>query len=484
MLENKTGSVAQEASEGDAKATDSTSKNREKYYAIVLFILCCIPLFVTSYVYYKQSRPQGDEPHYLIISQTMQLYYSIDVMRDYTRGDYRSFYPSGIDPHVSPNAQGKPLPMHSIGGPFLWLIPFILLGRLGAIFFISLLSALIVVCIYQFLVEMRIRKGYAFFVSLAFAIGSPIYIYSHLTFIEPIAALACIYVLYVLVKRQMRTLDLVISSIALGVLPWIHIRFALIEIVLFLFVLYRLYKEDKFTHYRRYAGFLIPVIALFLLFEAYNLMFWGTLNPAANQANSGQVPFQRSPFFGMAGIFLDQEFGLLTNFPIFIFMLGGIVLTLKKKYLSLHVLLLLLFVPYILMFTSFGTWSGGWTPPGRFLMVLTPTLAFYIAYALQQARSKILNGLCALFVLFSFAIGVAYIGAKAQGFNGGRGRSLAMLHLQEIIRIPFTSYIPSMYMPQQKRLFAVWIAGSLALTLVIYLLARRRQEASVNDEKK
>ena len=452
----------------------------KKQNALLLCILCSIPLFVTAYIYYQNSHPQGDEPHYLIISQTMQLYHSIDVMQDYTHGDYRAFYPVHIDPHVSPNAHGQPLPMHSIGGPFLWLIPFMLLGRLGVIFFISLLTLLAVLNIYLFLVEMEIQQGYAFFVSLAFAIGSPLYVYAHLTFIEPVATFICIYVVRVLFQKALRTRDLIGSSLALGVLPWIHIRFALIEMPLFAFLLFRLYQEHGFKNIKHYVSYLLPVVALFLLFELYNLIFWGTLNPAPNQANAGQVPFQYPPFFGIAGTFMDQEFGLFTNFPIFIFALPGILLSLKKKYLSLHILLLLLFVPYILTFTTFRLWSGGWTPPVRFLVVLTPTLSFYIAWALQQAASKLnlklnlnlLNGLFALCTLFSFICGMAYIGAQKFGFNGGSGTNLAMLHVQNILHIPITEYVPSLYRPHQLRLFALWLVGMLCITGVTYLLGR------------
>ncbi len=441
---------------------------------LLLCIICAIPLFITAYVYYWYSSPQGDEPHYLIISQTVQIYHSIDVMKDYTHGDYLAFYPKPIDAHVSPNAAGVMLPMHSIGGPLIWLLPFMLLGRLGVILFIALVTLLAVLNIYYFLLEMAIRPTYAFFVSAAFAFGSPLYIFSHLTFIEPLGMLVCIYVVRVLFQQELRQRDLIGSGIALGVMPWIHIRFALIEVVLFAFLLLRLYRENGLHNIRRYVAYLLPVVVLFLLFEGYNLIFWGTLNPAPNQANSGQVPFKYLPFLGLAGTFMDQEFGLFTNFPIFIFALPGILLTLKKKYLSLHLLMLLLFIPYLLTFTTFRLWSGGWTPPTRFLVVLVPTLAFYMAWAMQQASNRVLNVLFALCTLFAFACGVAYIGAQKLGFNSGKGTSLAMLHLQDLIHIPITDYVPSVYRPHQLHLFALWLAGMLCITAITYLLGRTR----------
>jgi len=137
-------------------------------------------------------------------------------------------------------------------------------------------------------------------------------------------------------------------------------------------------------------------------------------------------------------------------------------------------LLLLLFVPYILMVTSFDSWAGGWGPPARFILVLTPMLAFPVAYALQRANSLFLNIFFVLCTLFAAIIGVAYIWADKSGFNGGHGASLAMLYVQKVSHISFTPYIPSLFLPHQKPLFLAWLAGLLALTLITCLLVRWR----------
>jgi len=55
----------------------------------------------------------GDEPHYLIISQTLLKYHSLDVMQDYRHRDYLQFYDKPLVPHVTHNAYGQLLPLHS-----------------------------------------------------------------------------------------------------------------------------------------------------------------------------------------------------------------------------------------------------------------------------------------------------------------------------------------------------------------------------------
>jgi hypothetical protein len=284
----------------------------------------------------------------------------------------------------------------------------------------------------------------------------------------------------IICRPTRHTGDLIGASLALGLLHWIHIRFALVEMVLFGFLLARLYLDNRANsagQFKRYAAYLLPFVALFLLFELYNLTVWGTLNPAPNQANAGKVPFQALPFTGIIGIFFDQEFGLFTNFPLFAFALPGILLTLKRKYLTLNLLLLALFVPYVIMVASFDSWAGGWGPPARFILVLTPTLAFPVAYALQRAGNIVLNGFFVLCALFATIVGVAYIWADKSGFNGGHGASLAMLYVQKVSHIIFTPYIPSLFQPHQKPLFLTWLAALLVLTLGTWLLARRQAAA-------
>src|SRR5437867_9378759 len=106
----------------------------QRYHLILLLLFCSILYFATSFWYVQYSSPpSGDEPHYLVISQSLLKYHSLDVMRDYQNGDYRSFSPVYINPHVSHNERGQALPVHGIGGPALWLLPYYFLGRLGAV---------------------------------------------------------------------------------------------------------------------------------------------------------------------------------------------------------------------------------------------------------------------------------------------------------------------------------------------------------------
>lgn len=465
----------------------SARKINRKTYIILLLLLSGLVLFFSTVLTDRLDFPTGDEPHYLVISQTLLLYHSLDVTLDYAHGDYKTFYPGPLGPlqHTSPNKWGKLLPLHSIGAPVLWLIPFAIAGKTGTLFFMSLASLLIVFNVYLLLIALGIKDKYAFLTSLGVAVASPIWVFSHRNFVEPVAALLCIYIARVLFQERLRAWDLLGSSAALGILPWIHIRFALFEVVLFCFLLARVYQVYQFKKIRMYIYALLPVISLFLLFETYNFFVWGSLNPAVNQANSSELPFDVSPWRGLPGLFLDQESGLLPNFPIFLFLFAGIILAIRKKYLRFNILVLLLALPYIVTIASFHNWSGAVSPPARFMTVLVPLFAFYLALALQQARNWISNGLFLLFMGVALLYEGVSLGIEGGWISWQQGQSQSgpLAVVGQALHLPLTQAVPTFFdrgrpifpLPAQVVPFTGWLLFLVALTLATVLLARRAE---------
>jgi hypothetical protein len=144
---------------------------------------------------------------------------------------------------------------------------------------------------------------------------------NRITFIEPVGALICIYALRKILQKERTPTEVVISSFLLAILPWVHIRFAFFELVLFFALLVRIFEQNRLKHFKYYACLLVPVTIFFITYEIYTYSFWGTLNPGAieiNDIHHGSSPFAVAPFNPMIGIFLDQQYGFLINFPIFI----------------------------------------------------------------------------------------------------------------------------------------------------------------------
>ncbi len=465
---------------------------------LLLITISALLFFATDCFYVLLSRPlftffpSGDEPHYLVMSQTILKYHSLDVMQDYKNGDYHQFYPIMLTPHVVRNLYGHLLPLHNIGGPVLWLLPYALLGRLGVVFFISLVSILIVVNIYRLLCLMRCSERTAFMVSLSYALASPIYIYSHLVFVEVLGAFICIYVLRKISQVEVTSVELWLCSFLIGLLPWIHIRFALLELSLFCLLLYKLYQQHRLRQVAQDVALLFPVAVLFVLLEVFSIVIWGTWNPAASQIANYNSPFEILPLKSIfLGLFFDQEHGLLFSSPIFLFLLIGIALSVRKQLLGYNLSMLIISTPYIILFASFRNWFGGANPPGRYLLVLLPLYCYYLAYALERLQ----NSLARVWFYVSIGYGLLYnlasMSPPYNGFNAEYGFNVT-LQLLAFVHLPVTDYLPSLFACKQSlfpnceqrevTLFAIWIAFFSVLALLMVVQNRKKEtNMSAND---
>ena len=136
-----------------------------------------------------------------------------------------------------------------------------------------------------------------------------------------------------------------------------------------------------------------------------------------------------------------------------------------------HVLMLILSVPYILAFTTFRNWSGGWCPPARLILVLLPMYALYIGYALEQMENILANFVFTLLTLYGLAYGLLSLSPVLQGFHSGSGRNRTLMYIQ-IFNQSITRYLPSVYLPHQTRLFVIWI-GIFAVLALLLIFSKR-----------
>jgi hypothetical protein len=431
--------------------TTMSERARDRSYLALLLVLSAVVMGTLAVLHDHYVLLAGDEPHYLIMSQALELYHSIDVQRVYDAGNYHAFYPWPLPAHIAHGPDGQSLPWHGIGGPILWLLPFVLAGRAGVTVFMVVVSLLIVANVFLLARALGVGTRTAFAVGLAFAIGTPILTYSCLVFVEPIGALGCVYALRLLQTPTLRTRDLLLVSICLGVLPWVHARFLLFPPLFLAFLLLRL-RRDGATR-RRVLAALTPALLLILGFEVYNLIVWHTLLPDANQVSIGAVPFQKNPLPGLIGTVMDPGIGVIPNFPIFLLVLPGILLTTSRRWWSLHIQVAALVLPYTLIVCSFTFWDGGWAPPARFAAVILPMLSGYVALALQRAPLLVVRGFVVVAAVYAGAVTALAIFTPHGGFSTGAAQR-----------------------PGLPPMFIAWTAAIIGIAAAVCLLSRRQQD--------
>jgi hypothetical protein len=448
--------------------------------AVVLWpvLLSALPMVVLGWARYRFQLPSGDEPHYLAISQALTEYGSLDVARVYAGLDYWSYYPQWLQPHVAPGPDGAPLPLHSIGGPVLWLVPFALWGRAGVIGFMTAVSLLIVANVYWLVRALDCDRRTAVVVATAFGVGTPVLTYSAMSFVEPLGALGCVYAVRLLQQPHLRTRDLLGASAVLGALPWVHSRFLLFPPVLLVFLAARVGRDR-----RRLACALVPAAVSLAGLELYNWLVWHSLELAPNQLRAGEVPLRADPLPGLLGTVLDQEAGVVPNFPVFLFVLPGLVVALSRRYLALDLQVLALVLPYVLVVCSFPAWAGAWSPPARFAAVVLPVLAGHVALALQRAGNAAVVALAAVLAAFGGLLTFLAVWTDSGGFSAQGGSSPAWARLDALTRLDLARFVPSSALAGQQALFAGWLVAVVGFAVLVGLRGRRaRAGAPVSPE--
>src|SRR5216684_3671559 len=76
--------------------------------------LACI-LFSLAAWNASASIPGGDEPHYLVITQSLLYDHDLKIENNHARGDYRAYFPGDLAPHVG--ARGRNGAVYSIHSP-------------------------------------------------------------------------------------------------------------------------------------------------------------------------------------------------------------------------------------------------------------------------------------------------------------------------------------------------------------------------------
>lgn len=427
------------------------------------------------------GSPSGDEPAYLVISQTFQKYHSFDVMKDYSHGDYHVFYRSPLDPHVIHAPNGRMEPVHNFGGPLLWLIPFIIWGRLGAAGFVGAVSLLIVGNVYYFLRERGITVRYAILTTALLALASPVYTYASMTFVEPIGALLILYGFRVLLGPALRTTRLLVASVGLAYLPWVHPRYLVFALIIAALLLVRVYRETTGPPLRAALPVLVPLFVSLVLVVVYNKVEWGSFSPVSNMTGANVGPFEISPLIGLSGILLDRQFGLLTNYPIFVLVLPGLLLSLDRSRLKVNAAFACVFVPYLTLITTFSQWHAGFSPPARYIMLLVPVMSVYVAYALQRLDSVVVDCAAVLVGAATFALSVVSDVAPNLRFTTPGQLNPGMKKLGDLLKIGFGHYLPSAVNPRSWTPMVLWFAGATLLGVLLFLYGLTRPRLAPDE---
>ena len=406
----------------------------------VTFVIFAATIAVSSAAAMKLTGtplfPSGDEPHYLVIAQSLWRDGDLKIENNHTRGDYREYYSSDLDPHYLTRGSDQEIySIHPIGISVLMAPVYALGGYSGVIAALILMAALAAAITWRWTVATLNAPGAATFAWAAVALTAPFLLNTFTVYPEIAAALAVIFTFVWTLPRESQRPGMgrwIAAGLAIASLPWLSTKYAPMSAALLLVAIYRLRKKEPASFLRNPKAILVMAIyaisltAWFAFFYAY----WGTPLPMAPYGSLVQT----SPLnlrAGGPGLLFDQEYGLLAIAPVYILAATGLLQMwraggpLRREAIEIT----LVFAALHATVGAFGIWWGGSSSPGRPLVAGLLLLMLPIAVAFRAAPAgSALRAAQHLLLWISIGIGITMVlGQDGLLINNARDGTSALL---------------------------------------------------------
>ncbi len=388
--------------------------------AVVAGTLACAIYAVAAWQT-KPSVPSGDEPHYLIITQSLLNDHDLRIENNHRNGDYRAYY-AGELPKPDYRRRGRNGEIYSIhapGLPALVAPAFAIAGYRGVVVFLILVASAGSALAWWLTCLVTRRSAAAWFGWAAVTLSASMIFHSFTVYPDGPGGVLALTGVWALLRtederesRHERLGPWWLHGAALALLPWIHTRFALIAGSLGAIIILRL-STTRNPAGKAVAFLTIPAISA-ICWIGFFVGTYGTPDPSAPYANeAGSASFIPG---GMVGLFFDQRFGLLAYAPVLAVAFSGLVFMVRdRRWRRLGLELLFVLVPYLLAVTHFAMWWGGHSAPARFFVPMLPLLTIPAGVAWIQIRHRATRAT----VLAALAM-TAFISSALVFVDGGR----------------------------------------------------------------
>jgi hypothetical protein len=398
-----------------------------------------------------QVGPQGDEPHYLMVAESLLRDGDVSLEKDYGERRYAVFHDAPLEPHYRVRGRGGAIySLHAVGLSVLILPAYALAGYAGASLFMALLAALLALEVREWVRGLTGRDGLAEAAGWAFALSPPLIHYAGLVFTEVPAALAVAFALRRSREERLGRRAALAVGLAVAALPWLNIRYAPLCALLLVHALWR------HRHLRPAAALIAPTLVSVAGLILYHQALYGFLDPRRVYGRRPEIALATLRE-GLPGLLFDQEFGLLVYAPFLALAVPGLVFFWRRDRRQALAAMALVLVT-LLTAGTWHMWRGGFNPPARFLVPIAPVLAAAVAMAWD--RRGLTSG-AALLLGWSLWLGLA--GAWEPRLVHRDRDGTAPLFRERSGALEWTGLLPGYVLEDadRNRLSLVWAAALL-----------------------
>jgi hypothetical protein len=366
----------------------------------ILWLVCFAAYAVTlGLPSFGASEYGGDEPHYLLVAESIVSDADIDLTDEYAGRDYAAFYPYDLDRHGRPY-RGRQHEPHGIGFPLLITPAYALGAARGVEWFLAALAALaFALCVP--LVRRVVPEPWATRGVLTVALSPPALAYGTAVYPELAAggALVAGAALALRGREEPRLRYAYASAAALATLPWLGPKYLIPALPIGVMLVRWTARRG-----RRLAAIGVSEVMTgsLVLYATFNERLYGGFTPyavdpdGAADAAVWETAADRLP--RLAALWVDREYGLLRWAPIFaLAFLGAWLLWRSRREQLVRAIperrdaevaaaLALAVCAGAVAVAAFGspTMFGFWFPP-RHLVAGLPVATVLVAWGWQHA---------------------------------------------------------------------------------------------------
>jgi len=368
--------------------------NIDRWLLAIVAIVAVAYVAMTPTIFERLDPITGDEPFYVMTVFSLTRDSDLDESNNYAQRDYDEIFPSQplpdgwrgwtrlaptISPHLAVTDRDGQYTKHGLGLPLLIAVPYELSGRTGAVAVILLAAVALAGQIYLLARRATSSPKVAAVVALGLALVMPIVPYTHLLFPEVPAALCLVYAIRRVASSSNTHVQWLLAGLSIGMLPWLHQRFAPTAAILALLIVVRVWRERGAL---QPVTALIPILIGGVSLMGFNLWLYGA--PVQPPENHDGFNSLSGTVNGAFGLLLDAQWGLWVVAPLMLLAVAALPWWITVDRDTVRVAAFAL-VPYLLLLAFYSAWWGSWGPPARYLVPVVPFAAGPLAAWLSRA---------------------------------------------------------------------------------------------------
>lgn len=439
--------------------------------ALVFLILLVAYSFSIDIRASRGAAITGDEPFYLLTTQSLVDDGDLDLRQQYERHSYKEFFdhPDGLWQQSIPREDGVLLSPHNPGLSVILIPGFALVGLLGAQAQLLVMGALTFALAYVLAAKVTRAPRASWLTTLCLGLAAPAFVYSTEIYPEVPAALLLVASLLIVASKDRLGpwRSLALTSLLSGMV-WLGVKYLPLALLVSVFFAVRAQRIGLAT----FVAATLPSAAIFIWFH---LATFGELTPySLNSVYAGfsttEVVNSHIDFgdriYRLWGLFIDRRFGIGRWAPIFLLAVLGLFPLLRTG--PVPRLVLALVVVQVGIATFLAITMMGWWFPGRTMMTVLPLFAIPVTLLVKRASGSFRTG-AILLVMYSLGVTAALAHA---GHSGEIVLAVDPFEMDAPLFQAIAGLFPDYrsWSAETRFLTAIWLALAAAILLTQILL--------------